>query len=118
MSLIVVNESNRLVSTTTCYAAVPVFHLMPIKSTRKERKQASRKAARELLVGLVSGAAEPYEAYRHLYRIWCGHNSAVQELRPFFRIPGVEPDGRLSVTEDFKQQVLALAAAILPKIEE
>lgn len=85
---------------------------------KKERRQRSRKNARELLVALISGTGDPYEAYRNLYRIWCSHNSAVQELRPLFRIPGVEPDGRLSMTEEFKQQILALAIPILPTLEE
>ena len=36
--------------------------------------------------------------------------SAVPELRPLFRIPGVEPDGCLRITDEFKSQVLAMAA--------
>lgn len=85
---------------------------------RKERRQASRQTARELLQGLVSGTADTYEAYRKLYRIWCTHNSAVQELRPLFRIPGIEPDGRLSVTEDFKRQVQSVAISVLPNLHD
>ena len=50
-----------------------------MKFIRKPRREASRKAAKELLAGLASGTAEPYEAYRQLYRIWCGNNSAVQD---------------------------------------
>jgi hypothetical protein len=88
-----------------------------MKSTRKQRREASRQAAKELLAGLASGAADPYEAYRKLYGIWCGNNSAVQELRPLFRIADVEPDGRLSVTEDFRRQVLTLALEILPNMD-
>jgi hypothetical protein len=46
-----------------------------------------------------------YEAYQGLYQLWCSHNSAVQELRPLFQMPGIEPNGRLSITEDFRRQV-------------
>ena len=89
-----------------------------VSRTRRERRQASRLAARELLTGIVTGTEDTYQAYRKLYGIWCGHNSAVQELRPLFRIPGIEPDGRLSVTEDFKRAVLAMAVAILPSLQD
>ena len=84
---------------------------------RKERREEKRKAARELLRGIVSGKAEVYTAYRSLYTIWCSHNSAVQELRPMFRIPGIEPDGPLSVTAEFETRVRALAAQIVPTLD-
>jgi hypothetical protein len=74
--------------------------------------------ARELLRGLASGSSDAYETYRGLYHLWCTQNSAVQELRPLFRIPGIEPDGQLSVTEDFKGQVRSLANAILASLPD
>lgn len=89
-----------------------------MKLNKEESKQRSREKARELLVALISGTADSYQVYRNLYRLWCSHNSAVQELRPLFRIPGVEPDGRLSITEEFKQQTLALSVGILASLEE
>jgi len=70
------------------------------------------------LRGLTSGTADTYETYRSLYQIWQFHNSSVPELRPLFNIPGVEPDGRLSVTEDFKKQVLSTATAILANLQD
>jgi len=39
-----------------------------------------------------------------------------QELRPLFAIRGIEPDGRLSVTEEFREEVLSLAKQILPQL--
>ena len=77
-----------------------------------------RQTAKELLRGLTSGTADTYETYRSLCQIWQLHNSSVQELRPLFSIPGVEPDGRLSVTEDFKKQVLSSATAILANLQD
>jgi hypothetical protein len=88
-----------------------------MKPNRKQRRQANRQAARSLLQAITSGEAEVYSAYRNLYGLWCRHNASVQELRPLFRIPGVEPDGRLSVTKEFEAQVRAFAAAILPTLE-
>jgi hypothetical protein len=77
-----------------------------------------RQIARELLRGLVSGRADTYEPYRSLYQIWCVHNSSVQELRPLFRIPWIKPDGRLSVTEDFRRRVSSSAVAILANLQD
>jgi hypothetical protein len=65
---------------------------------RKPPKQMAKERLREL----TSGTADTCETYRSLYQIWQSHNSSVQELRPLFSIPGVEPDGRLSVTEEFR----------------
>lgn len=82
------------------------------------RRRASRKAAKELLQRLVDGDADPYRAYRGLYRLWCGNNAAVQELRPLFTMDGIEPDGRLPVTEEFREQVVTLAKQILPQFSD
>jgi len=82
--------------------------------TRVElRRLATRKACISLLEEMISGQIEVYVGYRRLYRYWCGHNSAVQELRPMFSIPGLEPDGILSVTEGFNAQIASIAREIL-----
>jgi hypothetical protein len=83
----------------------------------KTRRGATRRAVRELLEKLISRDLDVYRGYRRLYGYWCRNNSAVQELRPFFCIPGIEPDGRLSVDEDFKLQILSLAKTIAPRFE-
>ena len=67
---------------------------------------------------IASGEAEVYLAYRSLYWLWSDHNAALQELRPLFRIPEIEPDGSLSVTTEFEVQVRSLATAILPTLED
>ncbi len=80
------------------------------------RRVTSRQAAREVLQHLVAGKIEPYLAYRRLYALWCGNNAALQEMRPLFRMEGIEPDGLLSVTLEFQEQVLSLAKTILPQL--
>ena len=66
-----------------------------------------------ILEQMVSGDIEIYVGYRRLYAFWCGHNSAVQELRPMFSIPDFSPDRVLSVTEDFNAQIASKARDIL-----
>jgi hypothetical protein len=85
---------------------------------RKQRRQANRQAAKGLLQAIASGEAEVYSAYRSLYGLWSDHNAALQELRPLFRIPGIDADGPLSATKEFEAQVQSLAAAILPTLED
>jgi hypothetical protein len=82
------------------------------------RRLASRQEAAELLQNLIAGEVEAYQAYRGLYGLWCSNNAAVQELRPLFRIDGIEPDGPLSVNEEFREQVLSLAKQILPQLSD
>jgi hypothetical protein len=84
----------------------------------ERRRLAARRAAAELLQTLVSGTADVYEAYRALYGLWCSDDAALPELRPLFRMDGIEPDGLLSVTEEFRNQVLSLAQHILPQFSD
>jgi hypothetical protein len=72
---------------------------------------------RGLLEKLISGDIEVYVGYRQLYGFWCSNNAAVQELRPLFRIPGIEPDGMLSVDDNFNSKVRGLAESIIPYFE-
>ena len=89
--------------------------MSPISKVER-RRLASRQAARKLLQDLIAGEADAYQAYRGLYREWCSNNAAVQELWPLFRIDGIEPDGRLSVTAEFREKVLTVAKQILPQL--
>jgi hypothetical protein len=70
-----------------------------------------------LLQDLLAGKADEYEAYRRLHGLWCANNAALQELRPLFRMEGVEPDGLLTVTVAFRERVLATAKIILPQLQ-
>jgi hypothetical protein len=62
---------------------------------------------------MVSGKIEAYVGYRRLYQYWSRHNSAVPELRPMFSIPNISPDGVLSVTDEFNEQITSIARGIL-----
>ena len=74
--------------------------------------------AQAILKSLSEGKKDAYEGYRALYVLWCSNNAAVQELRPLFRMPGIEPDGLLNVTDDFRAQVRSLAVQILPLMSD
>lgn len=78
------------------------------------RRIEARKRVAAILKSLAEGKGDAYEQYRKLYGFWCGRNSAVSELRPLFRIPGIEPDGRISVTDEFQKSVRKHATEILP----
>jgi hypothetical protein len=84
----------------------------------KVHRLASRHAAKELLQSVVTGETDVYLAYRGLYKLWCSNNAALQELRPLFRIDGIDPDGCLSVTDEFREQVRTLARQILPHLPD
>ena len=91
--------------------------MSPVKKTKLRRIHV-RKRAVVTLKALIHGEADVYEAYRGLYGLWCANNAAVPELRPLFRIHGVEPDGVLSITESLRTEIRSLAAQILPSISE
>lgn len=83
----------------------------------KVRRRLRREEARRILEDLVAGRTQDiFIAYGRLFRLWGGDN-ALGELRPLFRIPGVDPCGSFSVTEDFRAQVIALASRILPDFQ-
>jgi hypothetical protein len=44
--------------------------------------------------------------------------AAIQELRPLFRIDGVDPDGQLGVTDEFRETVRTLAKQILRQLSD
>jgi hypothetical protein len=82
------------------------------------RRAASREKARLLLEAVARREEDVYVGYRQLYGLWIGNNAAVEELRPLFRIPGIEPDGTLSVTDEFRDLVVKLAIEILPRFQK
>ncbi len=89
---------------------------MPL-SRVQQRRLASRNEAKALLQQLLSEQSDVYLSFRQLYGLWCGNNAAVQELRPLFRMSGMDPDGQLSVTPEFETKVKSFAADILPKFD-
>jgi hypothetical protein len=87
-----------------------------MKQVRKtvRRRILCRERAEKLLESLRTGTGNAYERYRALYALWCSNNGALEELRPLFRIPGIYPDGPLSVTEEFNERVRVVAQQIPP----
>jgi hypothetical protein len=81
----------------------------------ERRRIASRQEARELLESVAVGNTDPYMAYRRFYVLWCANNAALQELRPLFRMEGIDADGHIIVTTEFREQVRSLAKEILPQ---
>ncbi len=77
------------------------------------RKAATRKNARSILEAAASGNIDAYEAYRQLYGIWRSSNAAVPELRPLFSISFYEPDGILSVSDDFRREIISVVRKII-----
>jgi hypothetical protein len=72
---------------------------------------ANRQAARKLLPRRGSWQGRYISGVPQSLQIVVQNNAAVQELRPLFTMDGIEPDGLLSVTEEFREQVLSLAKA-------
>jgi hypothetical protein len=91
--------------------------MRPLRKTYLERV-ATREKISTLLRAVVSGEIDAYMGYKQLYGFWCAHNSATQELRPLFRISGIEANGTFSVTPEFRNHVVNLAKEILPKFQD
>lgn len=91
-----------------------------MSSVRKTtlRRAKHRNRADAILESLKQGTGDVYESYRAIYALWCSNSAAVQELRPLFRIPGIESDGPLSVTDEFKKTVRSLAKEIPALVSE
>jgi hypothetical protein len=87
--------------------------MSPLKKSVQRRIQ-DRQRAKVILKSLTDSGSEVYEQYRALYKLWCSNNSALPELKPLFRIPGIEPDGAFAISDEFRVTVRALAAQILP----
>ena len=91
--------------------------MSPIRKITARRIRV-RKQAKAILQSLSEGGIDVYEGYRALYSLWCSNNAAIPELRPLFRIPGIEPDGQLRVTDRFREEIRSLSAQILPLISD
>jgi hypothetical protein len=65
--------------------------------------------ARDLLEQITADRIDPYEGYRRLYALYTDTNGLIDELKPLFRLPGIEPGGSLHVTEEFRWEIRRLA---------
>ncbi len=55
------------------------------------------------------GTLDAYEGYRRVYSIYTGTSGALHELKPLFRILGIEPDGFLHVNDEFRNTIRSVA---------
>ena len=80
---------------------------------RKARIAARRadavERARRVMQEVVDGSLDAYEGYRRVYGIYLGSSGLAEELKPFFRLPGIEPDGCLHVDDEFRSEIRRLA---------
>ena len=90
---------------------------MPLSKKRK-RRYAARQKAISLLEDFTQGRGDPYVSFAGLYGLWCSNNAAVEELRPLFRIDGINPGSRVSLDAAFMARVLPVASAVLAQMIE
>lgn len=84
----------------------------------KVRRRLHREEAEQILQDLVAGRTDDiFVSYGRLFRLFDGNDPILKGLRPLFRIPGVDPCGSFSVTDDFRAQVVRLASRILPHFQ-
>jgi hypothetical protein len=88
------------------------------KSKAKARLLRCRERARKVIREICNGEEDPYIGYRLLYKIYCGTSGLHEELKIFFPITGVEPDGTIRVDEEFRENIRALAADFLSRHPE
>jgi hypothetical protein len=80
-----------------------------------QRKAQALENARDILEVIVDGNRDPYEGYRAVYSIYVGTSGIAEELKPLFRLPGIEPDGTIHVDDTFRRLVVTVASEWLKK---
>jgi hypothetical protein len=75
-----------------------------------QRKARALENARNILHEVVDGKLDPYEGYRQVYSIYVGTSGIAEELKPLFRLPGIDPDGHINVDDAFRRFVVTSAA--------
>lgn len=90
----------------------------PKKTKARIRIARAMQRARRIIQEIVAGAEDPYVGYRQLYGIFVRNSGVHDELREFFRVPGVEPDGMLQVDDEFREVVRQMAADWLARHPE
>jgi hypothetical protein len=80
------------------------------KDRTVERRAVSMERAHSILEQMVDGSISPYDGYRLLYGLYASSSGLLAELKPLFRLPGIEPDGCLTVDDEFNLAVREAAA--------
>jgi hypothetical protein len=75
-----------------------------------ERRLRAIERARRVVNAVADGSRDPYEGYRELYSIYLGSGGNLEELKPLFRLPGIEADGCIHVDDEFRGTIRAAAA--------
>jgi hypothetical protein len=82
--------------------------IQPRRRSAQRRAQALENA-RAVIQTIAEGSRDPYEGYREVYGIYVGTSGMVEELKPLFRLPGIEPDGSILVDDEFRRTVISAA---------
>ena len=85
--------------------STPMIHKR--KTRIATRRADAVEQARRVLQEVVNGSLDAYEGYRRVYGIYLGTSGLA--LKPFFRLPGIEPDGCLHVDDEFRAKIRRLA---------
>jgi hypothetical protein len=75
-----------------------------------ERRAVCIQRAQSILEQIVDGSLTPQDGYRLLRGLYVGSNGLLADLRPMFRLPGIEPDGLLTEDDEFNRTVREAAA--------
>ncbi len=93
-----------------------VYRMIRVKKAKaKARLLREREKVRKILQGIADASLDPYLGYRQLNAIYCRTSGLHDEIRHFFRVPGVEADGIIRVDDAFRQNIRALAKEWLVK---
>jgi hypothetical protein len=79
------------------------------KKRQETRRERQHEQVRNLVHQIVNGTGDLYVHYMGLFAIWCGYASWHEDLRPFFRIDGVDAGASFSIDDAFKEKVRSLA---------
>ena len=53
---------------------------------------------------------DQYEGYREEYAIYLSTSGMAEELKPLFRLPGIQPDGTILICDGLRHLVVTKAA--------
>ncbi len=74
-----------------------------------QRRLSALEKARYVLQSVADGSRDPYDGYRQLYAIYVDTSGMLAELKPLFQLPGIYPDGPITVNDEFGQMVVSAA---------